>query len=170
MFSGAGPTKGPPRSVSSYLDEHLLNGGSREANVDGSVTPVEFSFTATRLCEINRMLIAITDSGTVTSDTYGALSTLTNEVEFEHVAADMTVTQILSYPIRNSDWRGRMYNFDEDSFSGGGSVKSLSGRWTFKAAGAGLWLHSGDSLVIRINDDLTGLTTHRFIIQGDYLE
>lgn len=173
MFSGGGSSgKRIPNNIGSYIDEHLKSGSSRDANVDGSSTPVEFSFVATRTCEITRMILTVQDSGSVTSDSYGAIAGgLPNGIEFEHKAANDQVTPIIEYPVQtNLDWDARMYDFGEATFSGGGNTRGLVGRWTFSRAGIGLWLDIGDSLILRINDDCTGLLAHRFIVQGNYKE
>lgn len=168
---GVGSSGNPPRHISSRIDQYLENGGSREANVDGSVTPVEFSWTAPRFCYIERMIIEIQDQGSVTSDSYGALTALPNGCDFEHVQADLTVTKVVPLPINtNLDWAGICYDFVESNFSGGGNTKGLVGRWTFRRDGIPLYLRVGDKLVLRVNDNLTGLDLHRYLVKGAFLE
>lgn len=157
------------RRISDFISVFLRNAGSAEANVNGSVTPVEFSFSPTVKCEIHRMFVTVRDAGAFASDEYGNIAGgLTNGVEFEATDATGTLDMLDGAPIQtNLDWSERCYDAEPKEYSGTQSV-ALVARWTFAKSGIPLFMSPGDLLVIRINDDLTPLLSHRFLIQGYY--
>lgn len=156
------------RLVSDYISVHLRNAGSIEANVNGSVTPVEFAFSPTEQCQIHRMIVTITDAGSFQSSEYGNLSALTNGIEFEWTDGSDTVDFLDGVPIvSNQGWAERCYDAEPKDYQGTQAVSQVV-RWTFEKSGIPLYLNAGDSLVVRINDDLTGLSQHRFLVQGHY--
>ena len=68
-----------------YISLHLQNGGSNNAGVDGSVTPVVFSRgpgTGKRWY-ISRLIITIQDTG-MNFQKFGGLSTLTNGCDLDY--------------------------------------------------------------------------------------
>lgn len=155
-------------STSKHLYTYLTGpADAKNANVDGSSTPVEFTFEPTAKCHISRVLVTVQDAGAFTATSYGAVAALANGVEFEHSGG--TVVDLLGgLPITgNSDWARVCYDTLELDFTGGGST-SLVVRWTFAKAGIPLTLESGDSIIVRVNDNLTGLVGHYFMLQGYY--
>ena len=146
---------------------YLKNGASPEANVNGSVTPVVFSYTAPQWCAIERMIVSIEDTGTVGADDYGAIASgLSNGIDVELVNSGTTTDILDGLPVQtNLDWAALCYDATEPTFSGGGN-KAVVVRWTFAKSGAPLRLIKDDVFRIRINDNCTGLIRHRFQIQG----
>lgn len=142
-------------------------GGSRDANVDGSSTPVEFSYTAddTRMW-IYRLMVSVKDAGSFDADLYGNGEILANGIDLEVVTAGGETHDLLDgEPIKaNADW-GICH--DVRYFDIGPAADNyLLVRWTFARAGRPLRLGLGDKLLARVNDDLTGLTGQWFHAQG----
>lgn len=162
-----GPTTAR-RTVADWISTYLRDGASIEANVDGSETPVEFAFTAAGACEIHRMIVTIQDAGSFQSNEYGNLTALTNGIDFEHSDGTTTTDLLDGVPITtNQGWAELCYDAEPKSYSGTQAVSQVV-RWTFSRAGIPLYLADGDTLTARINDNLTGLTLHRFLLQGYY--
>ena len=65
------------------LREYFTNNGSRDMDVDGSVTPVDFSINANanRQISVKSMFVSIVDAGATLSE-FGNIPALTNGVEF----------------------------------------------------------------------------------------
>lgn len=68
-----------------YQDVFLLNGGSREMSVNGSVTEVEFSAgpSAGDVWEIVNINFVLQDNGSTSADEFGARSALTNGLQID---------------------------------------------------------------------------------------
>lgn len=139
-----------------------------DMNADYSVTPGRFVLEAVggRLW-LERMMFFLTDAGNFAVDDYGTLPALTNGVEL--FVEDSEGTQILDLlsgsPIMtNGGWSSRCYDVRYDSFGTGDNA--LSARWTFSRSGVPLQLDEGSKLVMRVSDNLSGLTRHRVNIQG----
>lgn len=147
---------------------YLKDGATIDASVDGSVTPAVYSFSPTENCEIHRMIVYIEDNGAVTASSYGSVSTLSNGIDVEHTDGNTVVDMLDGVPIvSNASWAALCYDAQEVSFSGGGN-SAVGVRWTFARSGSPIKMESGDTLRVRINDNLTGLVAHRFQIQGFY--
>jgi len=140
--------------------------GSTSMAVDGSVTPVDFFLTpsAGETFSCHRMMTFVQDGGNFNVDEWGSGQTLVNGIELIHsVAGAETILQT----IRSSgDLAGIMYDVNYLDFGNGDNV--IVGRLTFTKMGSEIYLHDEhtDKLIIRINDDLTGLTEQRVQVQG----
>ena len=148
----------PSESVTAYL----LNGSDYEMNVDGSGTPVEYSYSVPERSHFTlfRVFFYIDDNTAFSADGFGALNALTNGVSVEvggyelvnwkdNIDIVTTVFDYVGYP-----------NLGKTTTSG-------AGRWTMgKGFGRPLPVRGGESIVVRISDDLRGLTHFRFRIQG----
>ena len=67
------------------------------------------------------------------------------------------------------DWAKFCYDVDHENFGLGNEF--LNVRWTFSKSGTYIQLNgeNNDKLEIVVNDDLSGLVNHRFLVQG-YIE
>ena len=154
------------------LDTNGDGTGTKNANVDGSVTPVVFKCSppATGAVVIERIMINVRDSGTFTAEKYGALAELTNgiEVGIFSDSDDSLVTDYLDgVPIKsNAGWGRACYDVDVKTWGAGDSFLLM--RWTLSKSGTRLILRDSDnySFGIKVNDDLTGLVEHYFTCQG----
>jgi len=146
---------------------YLRNGSDPNASVNGSVTPVVFSYTATTWCSIGTMIISVRDSGSFAAGNYGAIAGgLPNGLDIELVNSGVVTDLLDGVPIQtNLDWITKGFEGKEASLSGGGN-KGIIVRWLFSNSGAPLRMIKDDTLRVRINDDCTGLTKHRFEIRG----
>jgi hypothetical protein len=159
---------------------YFKNNGSIEMDVDGSVTPVDFTIEALqdRTITIKSLFITIVDAG-ATLSSFGNIGSLTNGLDFEWNTQDFGVVTIAN-EIQS--------NFDLISLGGGQPAFGDSGN-AFKAQNVvgneeayisfvdfekifgfqyGIPLRRGtkDKLVFRINDDITGVTQFRAIAFG----
>jgi hypothetical protein len=154
-------------------DDGLTADGTNEnANVNGAVTAVPFyrGPPTGEIWAIHRMIVEIEDNATFTADNYGGVSTLTNGVELE-VREGTTGALILdvldSEDITSiADWAAHCYDMTEHTFGSGNNFAVA--RFTFANAGRPIVLDGdrGEVLIARVNDDLSGLVNHKFMIQG----
>ncbi len=144
----------------------LVNGSSRDADVDGSSTPVVFSYVAPARCRIYRMIVFIQDSGTFDAEKYGNGVTLTNGISVKQVYLDASELDLCDGHdvVSNAGWQAMCHDFAHNAIGTGDEVASV--RWTFAKAGRPLTLETGESFKVTINDNLTGLEAHYFQIQG----
>ncbi len=141
----------------------LRNGSTIDAAVNGSGTPVDYSYTvpAGEQMDIERMLVFIQDGGRFDAAKYGNNITMSTGIEV--VANGMDLLDSVDI-VHNADWAAMCFDFAH--FTMGTGDEAASVRWTFGKAGAPLRLTAGQSLTITINDNLAPLTEHRFNIQG----
>ena len=153
-----------------FLDTVGNGTGTKNANVDGSVTPVEFKLVtvANEPWEIWRLLVFVRDTLAFSAEDYGNINgPLTNGISICTVDADGEIMVDLCDGVEvvsNADWS--RLNYDVAPLDFGSGDNYLVVRWSFNKMGEPLHLKNGESLVITVNDDLTGLVEHRFGIQG----
>ena len=146
--------------------------GSFEANVDGSVTPVVFKLkpqNARQAILIHRMIVHIQDAATAfNASNYGGVSTLTNGLTggIYRESDDSVLSEISGgFTVKsNADWGALCFDAVPLDFGSGSEFFQV--RWTFTKAGAPLRIIPGTYFGINVNDDLTGLTRHTFMMQG----
>ena len=156
--------------ISQLLDVTGDGTGITDMRVNGSVTPVVAKFSPTKPCEIHRMIVHIEDAGNLVAGTYGAEAALTNGVTMTQTDdSNPTIVNTLTGQNgikTNSDWGHVCYDVRYNTFGSGNNFVTV--RWTFAKSGIPLKLESGDSLNVNINDNLEGLISHHFLIQGFY--
>jgi len=142
------------------------SGGSSDMNIDGSVTPVEFSFTSPpgETWNIIGISVVLTDMGTMDPTDFGAINGgLTNGVDFE--VQTNGILENLGGAQNNLDLAllGVGPGFTKfDSSTGFMSTADIF--LTERAFPKEMILFPGDFFKVRINDDLTGLNFLRFLI------
>lgn len=120
---------------------------------------------------IHRLIVSIGDAGSFDSGGYGAVTpvaSLTNGVVLR-VQNGGTVFSLTDDPITtNAEWAAYCHDVTVHSFGSGDAL--LTARWTFDKSGIPISLRGdeGEELVVELNDDLTFLTAHKFLIQGYY--
>ncbi len=142
-------------------------GGSRDANVNGSSTPVLFEYTATEdHVDVARMIVTITDTGTFDATLYGNRVVLVNGIKVEVIRDGAVLLDLLDgHPIHNNtDWAAMCHDFVYYDIGTGDNRATV--RWTFAHSGYPLSLREGDTLRVTIQDDLLTLSGHYFQIQG----
>lgn len=158
--------------ISRFLDTDGDGTGTKNANGNYSGAAEEF-FIAPDEGEdwtITRMLVNIADEAVMQAEEYGNLgAALTNGVKVE-VHNDSGLVYSLTdpnYPVKtNAGWAA--YMFDVHLLTWGSGDELLNGRWTFAKSGVPVRLRSrfGEKLVVTVNDNLTGLLNHQFLVQG----
>lgn len=163
------------RNFYTFLDTVGDGTGSDNANVNGSISPVIFKKSlppnAYRM-DISRMIIGITDVGSIDSASYGNGIVLTNGITLGiyQQGTDALVRNLTpenSVIKTNHDWAFKCH--DLNVFSFGTGSESLTARWSFTAAGAPEVVGTDEYFGVVIADDLTGLIEHKFQIQGRLL-
>ncbi len=150
--------------------DFLRNDGSIEMNVDGSVTPVKFMNQVPDNKEVSlRHVNVLLMDAEVDMGTFGALAVLTKGVtvflsdENHVVLKDLCAGAPI---IRNADW-ALLAGTDVQTRVGAGSDDALIIRWDFdEACGSPVYMKSGHHIEININDDLSGISIFRALVQG----
>jgi len=143
-------------------------------NVNGSVTPQKFYFqpSASRVCELHRMLIEVDDNAAAGVDEFGAAMALTNGVLIrvidsgENVILDLLDGEAIK---SNGDWAKHCYDAQNIGINlSGDDIWTV--RWSFDRAGQPLWFPVGHDyrLEVVIQDDLTSLVDFHIMVQGYY--
>ena len=147
----------------------MKNGAAVQWNVNGSVTPVEYSTGVQSGFDkfyVHRALLCLEDGTGFRAEHFGSLgAALTNGCEFEYVREGTTYDLLDGVKVKTNHDFGR-YNYDVDLKTWGAGDDVLLARWSFDRFGGPLLLEGSDSLIWRINDDLTGLTEATIVIQG----
>jgi hypothetical protein len=163
------------------LRSYFQNNGSRDMNVNGSVTSVDFSIKADNVREksVKSMFISIVDAGASLSE-FGNLPALTNGVEFIWQSQDFGEI-VIANELKS--------NFDFVAFAGGqpsygngatafvapnviGNEEAILAFIDFQKLFGfeyGIPLRKGtkDKLLFRINDDTSGVTAFTAIGYGN---
>lgn len=154
-----------------YLDTNGDGTGTKDASVDGSGTQQIFKITppAGTIYRIARMLIYIQDGSGFAAAEYGNLgTTLTTGIGLRIHNGTTTVLDLMDgvKVQQNADWARCCY--DANLVTWGAGDEFLVVRWTFERAGQMLRLDGDatESLEILIDDNLTGLTSQYFQVQG----
>lgn len=157
-------------SIFKYLE---LPNGSNNINVDASAAVQKASIAPEpgQIFVIHRMIVSIGDTAGMLADEYGNLgSALTNGINLKRYQDGVEKQDYMDgVPIKtNSSWGALCYDVDLKTWGAGPEL--LVVRWTFSKSGSPITLRGGklDSLSIEVNDDLSGLTDHRFMMQGTY--
>ena len=149
-----------------YFDDSLKNGGSADATVDGSTTPVIFSLgpPAGQKWYVLEFGVVIQDGGNNNPDRYGALSELTNGTTFNQYVN--SVTYLFKNLKNNLDIVG---SFGDHGFRGTSNAFLNSNNfYTGKVElrqPVTLDGDLGDEIRVVVNDNLTGLEFHEFNIE-----
>ncbi len=129
--------------------------------------------------KIRRLLFHLEDGAAqFNADQYGGLSALSVGTQIQIGQADGTVLHYLtgedgtgaaqSTGVKtNMEFSALMHDVAVIPYGAGNDA--IAGRWTFQKAGRDILLDgdNSDEIQVVINDDLNGLVTHTFIIQGD---
>ncbi len=155
---------------SKHLDTVGNGTGTHNAVGNYASTPTEFLLIPAKSVLIYRMLITVEDASGFKAEIYGSGVALTNGIDLEVRDEEDNVQELFTdaHSVKtNSHWA--MYCFDVDVKSwrtSGAGDEMLVARWTFSRMGAPLRLREGQKLVIKLNDDFTGLILHHFVAQG----
>ena len=157
---------------SNFADTNGNGTGTKNANGDysGAVEAFYIQPPAGTIYRVHRMIASLEDTSGMTPEEYGNLAAaLGNGIEVMVKDDSGTLVDLTDgVPITtNAQW-GRMC-YDVDLKTWGASNELLVARWTFAKSGAAIVLdgnHNG-RLEILLNDDLQGLISHYFLVQGN---
>ena len=157
--------------ASQILDSYLDNSSSIDMNIDGSVTPVPFDYVATTDVLIARSNIYIIDANP-TPVQFGGIAALTNGLLIQVLDASLNALKTFSAQepiVSNADFVGLAGT--DVSFAIGAGTDSVAVRWTMNrmTGGPGMILRAGHRFRVLVRDDLTGITTFHWTIQGRFL-
>ena len=153
-----------------YLDTDGDGGGTKNANGDYSSAAEDFKIIppSDEHWYLARMIVSIVDTGSHDSGKYGNNITLSNGITVAlKNSSDVTINDITDgVPImKNSDW-GRLAGVDVNPMSWGSGDDQTIVRFTFEKSGEPLELKDGNYLAVTLNDDLSGLVEHYFMVHG----
>jgi len=144
-------------------------GGNENAIGDYSDTPTDFFIAAPEgdVIAIPALFISIEDLGMFRYCDYGASASLTNGISLQHTDSEggeiMSLTN--GVPVKcNGHWISSSYDrvLSEDP-----AVNNwLIVRWSMGSDRLPLVLRYGDRLAVTLNDDFSGLVSHRFRVQA----
>lgn len=154
------------KSPANRISEYVKDGTNQNMNVNGSVTPVDFVYeVAAGNVELfeRSMFSLISGTQEFVSTNFGSIGALTNGVEI--LIEYRGVEYIQEIWQSNMDISETCYDFTNPYKDG-----AYVGRWTFsKDTGTAMFLPAGSKVIIRVNDNLTGLTLFQFKLKGDYV-
>ena len=165
---------GTANAIYQYLDANGDGTGATTANgnySDAGVGVTQFYYEATNYAEIERMIIYVEDTVGFAAADYGSITgNLTNGISLKVFDTNGT-TELLDLtaglPVKsNAGWARTCY--DAQLLEWGAGNEMLLARWTFSKAGDSINLLPGQRLAVVMNDDLTGLVDHNFMIQGQF--
>lgn len=158
--------------ISRYLDTNGDGTGTKEV-LNANATPVEFYIQppAGETYILTRMIVSMSDSGTMDSGGYGnnGASPLTNgiTVVVERKGSLFYSLTDPDYPVKtNGEWGALCYDVDPRDYGQGDEYINV--RWTFAKSGEDVRLNGNknDRLVVTASDTLSHLVTHKFLVQG----
>lgn len=149
---------------SNVLSTPLLNGASGDMNVDGSSTPVEFTYSVPEgrsYVIIGQLLLTMEIATTFDPAKFGDLTALTNGVEIIRGPQTLATWKTLE-DVEDSMWELRA---DQGLYG----LRVARGVWKFHELIGnlqGLFVNANQTFTVRVNDDLTGLSRLRMSVQG----
>ena len=154
-----------------YLD--TAGDGSGTKNANGNYSAAEEVFyiqpPASTIYRIARMIVSAEDASTMQAQEYGNLGAALGtgiEVRVQNdsgTVIDLTDSATVQ---TNAHWGRLCYDADVKSWGAGNEL--LVVRWTFAKSGVPLRLDgdANERLEVVLNDDLRGLISHYFLVQG----
>lgn len=141
----------------------------------GGATTWEYRPGAGVKAHLTRILPLIGDAGAFDAEDYGNGVALTNGITID-VVTDVLGTPTVLYTLvdsdnpilANIDWK--RVSYDTELSTWGTGDEFLTARWTWDKFSAGVELDgdNGDALRIHLNDDFSGLTQHKFTVEGRF--
>ena len=154
-----------------FLTESGNGTGTRNFNNNYSVTAKDIYYQAVTTFQLYSMQFSLTDAGQFAYDGYASNVALTNGVKFFFKAAGMAEVPLFNGVAvkTNADYEAMCSQYDTTSW--GGSAQTAVVHIHFlEQCGCPLTLKTGDRIIIRLNDNFTGITTHVFAVGGKEVE
>lgn len=151
----------------------LLNGSSGAMEVNGSVTPRVFSYTATGSCRVKEICVLVADDAASTWNQFGGLAALTNGVLIEAVQGGQATTIALIQ--RNRELAAAFSSFQSygsplvsalGALLGiGGTQFVFQGSIDLKNESEFIELEDGDVIRATVQDNLTNLVAMNMAVK-----
>ena len=156
----------PPHHAFPLVEWLKTSGGSRDANINGSVTAVEFEYVSPEdTTVVTHMHVYLEDLGSIDATKYGNMAAaLTNGVLVQVIHADGSPTSDLTggFPVKETGGWMALGEIAEHHIHGQGpEVVHVQ-----QGFNGGIELGEGDIFRVTIRDDLRDLTAHYFRIDG----
>lgn len=164
----APPSSGLPYQF--FLSSNGLQTGTIDAIGNYSASPTDFYYTASARFEIYSLIVNISDSSKFNQVFYGGMAAgLTNGIKFfADIGGGIELPLLRSevVPVKqNFQWLSIASRADLTSFDG--TAQTLSVYFNIlDSYGRTFQLDAGQTFIVRLNDDFTGLTGHTFILRG----
>jgi len=163
--------------ISRHLDTVGDGSGLKDAVGDYSTTPTTFrieNYNSDMFMVLRTFDMYIQGAGDFLPGNYGGVPELTNGISISVNRDSMVVDLTNGQPIIHTCCLSRLfhevqYNLNSSWEPGDPLIEEnwISATWRFlRRHGTGVVLHTGDSFEVRVSDDLTGLTAHRFMVYG----
>lgn len=154
--------------TNNYINEFLKNSDSRDMTNDYSSTATDFEYEPTEKCKIYRMMIYIEDNSSMKYEDFGGITNgLTNGIRvwYKETSGSSKVYIDGGFAVKtNRDFAKLCY--DVDIKTAGSGNNHFASRWTFANSGTLIYLNSGGSIGVTLNDDLSSLVQFEIVIQG----
>lgn len=167
-------TLGPQRTlISRFLDTNGDGSGTENFIGNHAATVAYIQPATTEIFRLTRLIISIEDESGIKSGLYGSIAALPNGITISIVDDSGTLVDLTDgVPIKtNGQWGQLCYDVDLKSWSASPTNEMLLVRFTFTRMGQDIRLSGEHSarLNVNLNDNFTGLISHRFLVQG-YIE
>lgn len=131
-------------------------------------TEFKFSPAVGELARIERMLVMIRDTGTLDTDFYGVDIVLTGGIQVGIKDTNGTLLDLLDGQVIMTNLHWGRQCFDAVRRSWGSGDEFVAVRWSFFKSGFPLRIKGdeGEYFAITLNDNLSGLVDHTFLLQG----
>ncbi len=164
-----------------YISTELNNGSTSigNGNYSGSSSDFVYQVPEGKIAAIARVVITITCDTTILPGKYGDGNALTNGIVPKILDSNDNLVRYLisntvsssvgestGYIKKNIDWSAVCYDFKIIPDSGVSAADLALFRWTFARAGTPIILSNQEKICFTLNDDFTGLSDHRFTLQG----
>tara|TARA_R110000851_G_scaffold146805_1_gene286604 strand:- start:4006 stop:4560 length:555 start_codon:yes stop_codon:yes gene_type:complete len=157
--------------ITKYLRLSGSDAGTNNAVGNYSVNTGSFYLQppAGEIWRIRRMMVNILNTGSGTDiDEYCGVGVLSNGIQIT-VQNGSTLDLTNSDPVKKiTDWGAYCYDIDLKNKVNGNNTSYCGVRWTFAETGQEVRLigDNNDRLEVTCRDNLTGLSEHRFLVQG----
>jgi len=163
-----------PINSADILYQHLSVNGDGTGDFDaigdysGAATEFYIQPASDKIFAIETVTVSIQDGQKVSADKYGGMTALTNGIDICIEDSGGVITNITANDQikSNGEWASYFDSMKAHTFGTGDELVVLY--WKFADSGRSILLDGskGEKLVFILNDDFTGLTLHRFFVQG----
>lgn len=147
----------------------LRSGGSNNLAVNGSSTPVDFSYTPGpgKTLQINRINFRMRDA-TMRLNRFGGITTLINGLQLLHLDANGTILVDFcdGESVKDLDAFSLLAGIDNIAVVAASGDDTWTVRWTLAEAGKPYTIKNNETFVLKVRDDLTAITIFDAMLQG----